>query len=264
MRPSSGYDDKNVAGGFRRSSVFARFALIPAAVLLANSSVAATAADLYSATVIVTGRDNLAERARGIREALPLVLVKVSANAAVGVKTAEEGYTARAEPLVEKLYYLDRKEGIQISDEQGTRERSFELTVHFDPDGIDALLRLLGSTPWGDPRPEIGVTLDIVDGVSSYRLTRSSDLGYGQRAALEDEALALGLDVRLPDAAGAELNSPVRLAGRMIVRPEGYWNTAWVLIGPHLEERFAFDGITFDQAFRKALTRSAGALANKQ
>src|SRR3546814_10457507 len=33
--------------------------------------------------------------------------------------------------------YEDRKKGIQISDEQGTRDRSFHFRVDFDPEAVD-------------------------------------------------------------------------------------------------------------------------------
>lgn len=246
--------------------------VIPA-MLLAGDAWAAQP-DLYSAVAIVTGKDNLPERARGIREALPLVLAKVTADAEVAVRAVSEGLVAQAEALVVGLDYRDRKEGIQISDEQGTRDRSFELTVHFDPEGIDAMLSELGAEPWRGERPEIGVALVVSDGVAEYLVTRNSDRGYGQRLAIGDEAKALGLPVVLPDdvpegatvseqLARIALDSPVRLQGRMEMTPAGYWNTGWQLTAAGIDDRFTFQNTTFDEAIARALSRSAKRLAKR-
>jgi hypothetical protein len=257
-------------GGYFRRPLAA--VMLPA--LLLAAAPAAASWDLYSATVIVTGRDNLSERARGIREALPLVLTKLTVDSELAERAVSEGLTDGAEALVERFDYVDRKEGIQISDEQGTRERSFELTVSFDRQMIDAIVGKLGGTTWTGERPEIGVVLVVDDGATSYLLTRSSEKGYGQRLALNDRAKALALPVMLPDAvpAGATLEvalakvgltSPVRLEGRMTITPAGYWNTEWWLKGEGLDERFATADTTFDVAFDEALRHSAKALAKR-
>lgn len=235
------------------------FGIVPALLL---APAAAAPADLYSATMIVTGRDNLAERARGIQAAFPLVLTKVRADAEVGDRAVAEGLSRQAEALVSRLDYVDRKEGIQISDEQGTRERSFELTVHFDPRRIDGIVTGLGGEPWMGPRPQVAVTLVVRDGVSEYLLTGASDRGYGQRLALRDGADALGMPIALPDTDGAA-GSPVRLEGRMEMTPAGYWNTGWHLAAAGLDERFTFENTTFDAAISGALRRSAKALAKR-
>lgn len=240
---------------------------IAAAVLLAAVLAALPARaqpeDLYAVTVIVTGRDNLDERARGIREALPLVLTKVGADVGAAERAATGGLIDRAEEFVAGFDYRDRKEGIQISDEQGTRDRSFEFTVRFDPQRVDAALRDLGVRPWRGPRPAIGVALTVEDGVSRYLLTQESQKGYGQRAALADKAAALGLSVHLPRSADTALDQPVRLEGLMSVTATGHWDTHWQVTGDGVAERFAFSGTTFDVAIRDALRASAGALARR-
>lgn len=256
---------KAMAGGFSRRSRFA-FALVPASLLLFNCYAAAAQPDLYSATVIVTGRDNLAERSRGIREALPLVLLKLTVDESLVERATAQGLADAAETLVERLDYLDRKEGIQISDEQGTRERSFELTVHFDEAKIDSIVERLGGIAWTDERPRIDLALRVDDGVSTYLVTRLSEKGYGQRLAIEDEAEALALPVVLPEADSAtEARQPssVQLDGHMTITAAGYWNTAWRLRGEELDERFNSTETTFDAAIGEALRRSAKTLAKR-
>lgn len=237
---------------------------VPAALLVASSTTFANATDLYSATVIVTGCDNLAERSRGIREALPLVLSKLTADPELARLAVEKGLSVDAETLVEKLAYADRKEGVQISDEQGTRERSFELTVSFDAVRIGEIVEELGGSAWTGERPQIGVALRVDDGSSAYLLTRSSEKGYGQRLALQDEAAALALPVTLPETGeAADLASPVRLAGEMTITPAGYWDTRWRLEAEGLDESFGFDDTTFDAAIGGALRHSAKLLAKR-
>lgn len=216
---------------------------------------------LYSITVIVTGRDNLAERSRGIREALPLVLTKVSVDTDVAGRAIEQGLIDHAESFVVDFDYRDRKEGIQISDEQGTRDRSFEFTVRFDPEMVDAALRELDAQPWHGPRPEIGVELTITDWTARYHLTQVSEKGYAQRMALADKARALGLSVRIPETEAFASDSPVRLEGEMSITSAGYWDTQWHVTALHIDKSFTLTGTTFDVAFEEALLRTAQALA---
>lgn len=231
------------------------------AALFVATPAGASAVDLYSATVIVTGRDNLAERERGIREALPLVLAKVSADPGIEDRASAAGLSDEAGAMVVGYDYRDRKEGIQISDEQGTRERSFEFTVRFDPPAIDGVLADLGATPWPEPRPAIAVSLTIDDGASSYLLARNSEKGYGQRTAFDDESEKLGLDVRLPG--DAEVTGAATLEGHMAVTPQGYWATEWRVVAAGVDERFDLPATTFDDAIAGALGRSVKSLAKR-
>lgn len=268
----------DIAGGFSREAgrLCGRIAL----TALAGSLAAPMAFDaahayeepgLYSAVVVVTGEDNLEERARGIREALPLVLTKLTVDGALAQHAVENGMTEDAATLVDSFSYHDRKEGVQISDEQGTRERSFELTVTFDRRKIDAMVASLGGKVWTSKRPRVGIVLMIDDGASAYVLTQTSERGYGQRWAMEDAADALALPLDLPAASTGETaesalpallpNTPLRLEGRMKVTPEGYWDTHWHLTGLSVDERFASAGVTFDTAIEEALRQSARVLS---
>lgn len=240
-----------------------RGGVLAAAALLAAVLPAAADGDIYAATVIVTGRDNVAERARGIREALPLVLTKVSLDREAPLLAAEDGLLEDPERLVSEYAYRDRKEGIQISDEQGTRERSFEFTVRFHAHKIDALLMEVGVMPYHGQRPEIGVALTIEDGVSRYLLTQNSEQGYGQRLAFADTAKASGLPIRLPAGEDDNLDTPVRLGGTMTLTASGYWETEWQAGGPGGDERFALEATTFDVAIREALYRTVAVFGER-
>lgn len=253
----------HVAGGHNVAVAGGRFrplalAVLPA-VFMSQIAVAASP-DLYAATVVVTGRDNLAERARGIREALPLVLTKLTADDQIAKRAVSQAIVENAEAAVERIEYVDRKEGVQISDEQGTRERSFGLTVRFDPDKVDAIVEDLGGVVWAGERPRLAVALTIDDGMSTYLLTRSSEKGWGQRLAFEDAAQALALPIALPGEAPAADTAP-RLEGNMRITAAGYWNTDWRFRSGDTDERFATNGVTFDAAIGEALRHSAKALA---
>ncbi|KJS14984.1 MAG: hypothetical protein VR78_09315 [Hoeflea sp. BRH_c9] len=217
--------------------------------------------DLYAATVIVTGRDNLSERERGIREALPKALTRLTADADVAEAARQKGLIDEPGALVTGFDYLDRKEGIQISDEQGTRERSFELAVHFNPARIDEILAKVGAAAWKGQRPLVVFNLQIDNGVNQFTLMRKAESGYGQRLAIDDAAQALALPVALPDDAAAAA-AKVVVSGEMVMTPSGHWDTTWHVKAAGVDEQFAFGETTFDVSIGGALRRTAKTLAN--
>jgi hypothetical protein len=205
---------------------------------------------LYGASAIVTGRDNLAERERGTREAFLAVLAKVSADPDVAPKLGPrdiEGY-------VLDRRYTDRKAGVQISDEQGTRDRSFVLDVRFDPARVDALLRSLGREPWRGERPPVLVRLRVADAMASYEVTRDSERGWGQREAILAAGVKAGIPVLLPPARAERV-----LAGEMRMTPDGYWRTEWRLG----DERWTVGPVTFDRAIENGIWSAARRFAQQ-
>ncbi len=220
-------------------------AMLLAGLMLAAAS-HAWSTDLYVAGVIVTGRDDVAERRRGAEEALAVVLRRVSGDAALEVAVED------ALSLAETIAYRDRKAGIQISDEQGTRDRSFVMTVRFEPAAVDRLLAEQGRVSWIDGRPAVAVRLMVDDGERAFEVTRTSTLGWGQRAALDDAAQAVGLDACLPEDQGFA-EALVDLAGRMTVTPEGFWTTDWTLADDARRWTWTGPASTFDRAIEAGL-----------
>ena len=210
--------------------------------------------DLYAETVIVTGRDDLDERARGIREALPRVLARVAGDRALLAAQVPAGIEPEA--LVRSLDYVDRKAGIQISDEQGTRDRSFALGVGFAPEAIDRLLVELGRAPWSTARPPLAVHLVVADGVRTFAVTTTSEQGWGQRAALEDAAVDVGLAAHLEGDPGFEW-AAARLDGRMSITASGHWDTIWTLAASGRRWRWEAPATTFDRAIADGLWGAA-------
>ena len=92
-------------------------------------------------------------------------------------------------------------EGIPIHDEQGTRDRPYDLTVDFLPEKIDELLQALGQKPWTARRPTIVVMLAVKYEAKSYLLTGDADEGFDQRESFMSAAWLTGMPMTLPSAA---------------------------------------------------------------
>src|SRR6267154_2442105 len=56
-------------------------------------------------------------------------------------------------------------------DEQGTRDRPYDLIVDFDEKKIDDLLKALGLKPWLSHRPVIAVFVEMQQGSRKYIVT---------------------------------------------------------------------------------------------
>jgi len=240
--------------------------------------------DLYRGEAIVTGRDNLDERARGTRLALTQVLVKVSGDDRVGDHPWLPSILANAGTYVAGYAYEDRKKGIQISDEQGTRDRSYHLRVDFDPVGMHGILARLGLAPWHEDRPRLLVVLAVTDHVGPYVVGTESERGQGHRETLFLQAGRRGLPLVIPKmdsvetlalrhrevvetsgmalgALATSYGADAVLAGVMEITGDGYWYTRWTLMADGMPERWSVPNATFDRAIALGLGESARILA---
>lgn len=161
---------------------------------------ALTPASLYQAETFVTGKREVT-RIPGIKEAFRTVLVKVSGAASLLNRADLWSFTAQAQDAVSHYEYRDLMAGLPLHDEQGSRDRPYALTVHFDPRKIDAVLAQLGVRTWPLPRPTITpfVTVDFQG--KHFFILRQSFRGRSQRESLLAEANKRGLPLALPDAA---------------------------------------------------------------
>ncbi|MGJ4928383.1 DUF2066 domain-containing protein [Bradyrhizobium sp. HKCCYLS2038] len=230
--------------------------------------------DLYRAQTVVTGQgeDN---RRVGFAACLEDVLIKVSGAFQLSGDARLVPLKARAAEFVTGFDYHDQMSGKPKHDEQGTRDRPYDLTVSFDRARIDDLLAQLGVKPWLAARLPIGVIVVMTNGSRSFLVVsddRQSDL---QRDALRAAAGKRGLDLVLPTVAqasrvdvGAEL-PPVPDAGTLSgagVTLRGHltwddaelsWVSQWQLDAAGTEHRWRLRGATFDDTFRRALGRAA-------
>src|SRR6202022_3970407 len=143
---------------------------ILAALLWCTVTMAAAADDLYRAQAVVTGQgeDN---RIIGFAFCLEDVLIKVSGAVKLAGDPRLAAYQSRAGDFVGAYGYHDQMSGTPIRDEQGTRDRPYDLIVDFDEKKIDDLLNALGLKPWLSHRPVLAVFVEMEQGARTYIVT---------------------------------------------------------------------------------------------
>jgi hypothetical protein len=253
---------------------------------IAGDGRAATAApDLYRDKTRVTGQ-TVEGRGPAIARCFTDVLVKVSGDARLlsDPRVVEAGKQAGA--LVMDYRYRDLMAGLPTNDEQGTRDRPYELTVTFDPAGIDAAVGTLGRKPWTAERPRLVVLLSVRQGAASYMLTADGSRGSVMRDALAESAERVGLRALLPsqgalaglagskgekwppadrqklDAAAKTAGGDVALAGRLVWSEAALgWVAEWQLTSEGRTYGWQLRGVSFDDAFRSAMRGAAQILS---
>ncbi|MGJ5179123.1 DUF2066 domain-containing protein [Bradyrhizobium oligotrophicum] len=231
----------------------------------------AEADDLYRAQTVVTGQ-GVDNRQTGFALCLEDVLIKVSGAFQLREDARLAPAKARAGEFVTGFDYHDQMSGKPKHDEQGTRDRPYDLTVTFNRAKIDDLLQTFKLEPWLTPRPTIGAIVAMSFGSRTYLVTsddRQSDL---QREALRAAASKRGLAVSLPSASqvgtlaldGADLppaafaaslpDAEVTLRGHLTWDDSDLgWVSQWQLDAAGAQHRWQFRGVTFDEAFRRGL-----------
>ena len=241
-------------------------------------------AGLYRGRTIVTGR-RAETRIPGMVRALRQVLVRVSGDPRLATSSGLDSFLAEPEAAVVDYTYRDLYAFRPIRDEQGTRDRPYEMTVRYDPQKIDAMLAALGSRPWLAPRPRLVVFLAVHHIGSEFMLASRSDQGELMRASFVDAAWSAALDVEIasPEAMAAAGLTPAntRAAGAAALRPvvDGSarqlplvgtldwskellaWKAAWRLAVDGGEQRWGLSGVNFDAAFRNGVGGAAQILS---
>ena len=246
----------------------------------------ATAADeLYRAQAIVTGQGE-ANRIIGFAACLEDVLIKISGAQKLAGDRRLAAYKSNAKGFVRAFSYHDQMSGTPTRDEQGTRDRPYDLVVDFDEKKIDDLLRAFRLKPWLSHRPVIAVFVEMQQGLKKYVVTADADQAAIQRESLLAAAARRGMTVVLPGTAalaesginGAEfgtMTSPalasvaarqggeVVLIGRLVwVDRELGWATQWQMDLQGRTRRWRVRGVTFDEAFRHGIGGAAQILSD--
>lgn len=218
--------------------------------------------ELYKAEVIVTGVEE-PERTRGFRDGLTEIIVKLTGRPELEGSKVLEPFMASPAAFIESFTYEDRKKGIPVHDEQGTRERSFFLRMNGNVGKLEEALNKAGVQFWRH-RPDFEVLLTVQDprgdyliadevpapleptptaelGSRTYRIATARYDGYGPREVLKSIARHRGLHLILPNAgktderrqqpwALPDLFKPVdahantiRYRAKIIPLPSGYW-----------------------------------------
>ncbi|WP_291701868.1 DUF2066 domain-containing protein [Bradyrhizobium sp.] len=244
---------------------------------------ARAADDLYRAQTVLTGQGE-ANRMIGFAACLEDVLIKVSGALKLAGDPRLQPYKARASEFVKAYRYHDKMSGTPVRDEQGTRDRPYDLFVDFDDQKINGILSELGLKPWLS-RPVLGVFVAMEQGARTYVVSsdaRASDL---QRDALLAAADKRGLRIILPDEAalarssltGPGLATRPSSALAQAVADQGAelvlighlrwddadlgWATDWHFDWQGRPYRWQFRGVTFDEAFRRGIGGAAQILS---
>ena len=258
---------------------------LAAALTFCTGTMATAAADLYRAQAIVTGQGE-ANRIIGFASCLEDVLIKVSGAQKLGGDRRLATYKSNARDFVRAFSYHDQMSGTPTRDEQGTRDRPYDLIVDFDEKKIDAVLKALGLKPWLAHRPVLGVFVEMQQGRRKYIVTADSDQSAIQRESLLAAAAKRGMTIVLPGAAalaksginGAELGSmsssmlasvaaeqggEIALVGRLVwVDRELGWATQWQMDWQGRPHRWQVRRVTFDEAFRRGIGGAAEVLSH--
>jgi hypothetical protein len=252
-------------------------ALVAGAALTAAMARAQDNPALYQATAVVTGTD-MRQRPLGFAECLTEVLVKVSGTPRLSNDPAVAALAAHADTLVEKFGYIDPWAWILHHDDQGTYDRSYELTVSFNPAKIDAALVTLGAPPWRGPRPLLTPIIIVRRDDTPYLLSIENPRATEMRATIVRLASAYGLGVHFPTedelaAWGVGLIGPpaplgtpdtgqLRVTGALNLNVQAAgWVGSWQMRTEGVEHDWQISGVGFDQAFEN-MVRGAVMLAH--
>jgi hypothetical protein len=217
------------------------------------AAVAQSADPLYQTKTIVTGTD-MRSRPEGFAACLRDVLVKVSGNPKFA--TDPRVQAKRVDALVADFSYRDRYGSVPRHDEQGTRDRPYDLTVQFDPAKIDRLLADLGDGPWTSGRPELLARVTVITrSRQRFAVTADGDTAKDHREALAAAAGKYGMRVALPATASPAFpDAPAgsaRLRGSLTWdEPAGGWAASWQLRWKGRRYEWGVKGVSFDEAYR--------------
>jgi hypothetical protein len=239
-------------------------------------AVGARADDLYRAQAVVTGTGE-PNRNEALGPGLEEVLIKVSGVQKLAGDARLAPYKAKAKDYVGSYSYHDQMSGIPIHDEQGTRDRPYDLTVDFDPAKIADVLKQLGVKPWAGKRPMIAVFAGLQQGNTSYVIAADGDRGSDQRDSLQAIAAKRGVPIVLPATAdlaksgidGAKLakaepaslaslvadkGSEAVLVGQLVWNDHKLdWSAQWRFDSEGKTHRWQVRAPTYDEAFRRGI-----------
>jgi hypothetical protein len=265
------------------AAVMIRMSIL-AVLICCTASMAAAADDLYRAQAVVTGQGE-ANRIIGFAACLEDVLIKVSGALKLAGDPRLAAYKSSAADFVKAYRYHDQMSGTPVRDEQGTRDRPYDLIVDFDEKKIGDLLKALGITPWLSHRPVVVVFVEMEQGARKYIVTADAGQSAAPREALLAASAKRGMTIVLPDVAAlaksginaseltavpsstlasraAEQGGEVALVGRLKWDDQEFgWATEWQMEWQGQPRRWQLRGVTFDEVFRRALGGAAQILS---
>ncbi len=209
---------------------------------------------LYQSVVRVTGQHE-DTRPDALARAFTDNLIKVSGDARLADDPRVAALATNAADVVADYSYRDLMEGIPLHDEQGTRQRPYELTVTFAPEKIDAILADLGKQPWTN-RPAVLVDAEVINGDVRFTLTADGSRGADMRDALAAESQRVGLQTTMPveGAVPTPAGNTVLLSGAITWDADALgWTADWSFTDAADRHAWTIAGVSFDAAFRNGL-----------
>jgi hypothetical protein len=198
------------------------------------------------------------------------VLVKVSGNPAL----ADDRRVDALKPaeMLQDFLYLDRLAFIPHHDEQGSRDRPYDLIARFDPAKIDAALAGLGEHAWLQ-RPALAVFVTVDNRGAVFPMTADGDAAetprealtaasgqFGTRVVLQPEAVFQSRHVVTLDKSGiaeatAGLRNVAPLTGTLGWNDKALgWVGEWHLSWQDHAYTWRVSGVSLDDAWRNALS----------
>jgi hypothetical protein len=224
-------------------------------------------------------------RVVGFQEALRRLMVKISGDRRLADDPAVAGMIAHAADYVVGFSYLDLKQGIKLSDEQGSYDRPHYLPVTFDQAKIDAALAELGRKPWIGPRPKLVIFLGVHRDPQSYVVDNDDPRDQLMRESAGNASLLYSMPIAFPPKAAlpaafssfdraktadpADLEAAAKASGgdEALVGtldwsdPDLGWVADWTITYQGKPVRWERRGISFDDAFRDGLSGAAMVLS---
>jgi hypothetical protein len=242
-------------------------------------------AGLYSTKTIVTGTRE-ETRLKGFQECLRSVFLKVTGDQRILDDPRLAPIIAKVADYVASHHYHDRMSGIPTHDEQGTRDRPFDLTCDFSRDRIDAALASLDRKPWLAPRPRIVLFVSVRNGPVAFVLAADDrKQGVTMREAFADAADALAIPILFPkkrnlrqiglhagtlprtdmpvfDAFAGEIGGSRALAGSIVWSERDLgWIAEWRFFDGTDTAIWQVRAASFDKAFQSAMRGAAQILS---
>jgi len=233
-------------------------------ILLMLLAAPAQATSLYEATAITTGMD-ARTRPAALAACLAQVLVKVSGNPALLDDRRVAALGPAAPALLAGLAYLDRMSDEPKHDEQGTRDRPYNLIARFELEGVDAALLGLGEAPWRTNRDRPSILIDITITPRAgpvMPIHADTDADERHRAALLTAADRFRIPVLLSPVIGPPPLATTTLRGSLVWQETAAgWAGAWALSWEGREHSWRVVGVSFDEAYRNAIAGIAAILS---
>jgi hypothetical protein len=251
----------------RRPAAFLSMALAATFVAAMVRPVSAELSQyLYHSNVIVTGYD-MRQRPWGFAQALREVIVKLTGEPRLRDDPRVLALANHPDGYVTFFSYIDLMAYRHVHDDQGTYDRPYDLTVHFDPAKIDKFVADIGERPWSGERPVIvpviamrgftGTTvLDADDPNDATQLESmrsvARDFAISARFPTKTELRAWGVSINHVAVAHPEPSPHEALVTGTLVFDESIpgWVGSWRMRWKGTDYAWGIRGVNYDEAFR--------------